>query len=122
MLIEVRQFGDLGGFPVMKEGKDFEECRTEEDKCFFVGDERSNEHLSLTVMHVTFFREHNRLARQLGNLNPHWDDERIYQVMREASVTTIVLLFLTTLIFLLFLATLPIFALTTINFKSRGDD
>ncbi|KAK8391872.1 hypothetical protein O3P69_017472 [Scylla paramamosain] len=86
MLIEVRQFGDLGGFPVMKEGKAFEECRTEEDKCFFVGDARSNEHLSLTVMHVTFFREHNRLARQLGNLNPHWDDERIYQEARRVNI------------------------------------
>ena len=40
MLIEVRQFEELGGFPVMKDGKDFEECRTEEDKCFFVGDAR----------------------------------------------------------------------------------
>lgn len=41
---------------------------------------RSNEHLGLMVSHVVFFREHNRLARALGALNPHWNDEKVYQV------------------------------------------
>ena len=48
---------------------------------FFCAFCRSNEHLSLMVFHVLFFREHNRLARKLYTLNPHWNDERTYQVV-----------------------------------------
>ena len=40
MLLELRLTSDQGGFPLMKDAKDFEECRADEDRCFFVGDER----------------------------------------------------------------------------------
>ena len=45
-----------------------------------VGDPRVNEQLVLSVTHILFMREHNRMADELAAINPHWTDERIFQV------------------------------------------
>ncbi|XP_027726216.1 lactoperoxidase [Vombatus ursinus] len=51
--------------------------------CFLAGDSRANEQTMLAIFHTMFLREHNRLARELKRLNPHWDGEKIYQEARK---------------------------------------
>ncbi|KFP29424.1 Myeloperoxidase, partial [Colius striatus] len=51
--------------------------------CFLAGDPRASEMLELACMHTLFVREHNRLARGLKRLNPHWNGEKLYQEARK---------------------------------------
>ncbi|NXK89318.1 PERE peroxidase, partial [Formicarius rufipectus] len=57
--------------------------------CFLAGDTRASEMLELACMHTLFVREHNRLAGKLRRLNPHWDDEKLYQEARKILGATI---------------------------------
>ncbi|XP_028269796.1 eosinophil peroxidase-like isoform X2 [Parambassis ranga] len=55
----------------------------QEVPCFVAGDDRTNENIGLAAIHTLMMREHNRLARALAKLNPHWDGERLYQEARK---------------------------------------
>ncbi|CAL4066279.1 unnamed protein product, partial [Meganyctiphanes norvegica] len=66
--------------------KGFEECRLKSKKCMNTGDVRSNEHMTLLMMHTIFLREHNRLAEKITEINKHWDDERIFQEARRINI------------------------------------
>ncbi|XP_060703807.1 eosinophil peroxidase-like [Hemiscyllium ocellatum] len=62
-----------------------ESCFTSENStpCFIAGDVRVNEQLGILTFHTVFLREHNRLARELKKLNPHWSGETTYQEARK---------------------------------------
>lgn len=54
--------------------------------CFASGDPRANENLHLTTMHLLWARQHNLIADRLAELNPSWDDERVFQEARRIVV------------------------------------
>ncbi|GAB1597499.1 peroxidasin-like [Argonauta hians] len=63
------------------------DCQLEATKrhlpCFLAGDHRANEQLALTAMHTLWLRQHNRIATELLQLNPHWDGTLLYHESRK---------------------------------------
>ncbi|KAL3290143.1 hypothetical protein HHI36_023507 [Cryptolaemus montrouzieri] len=66
----------------MNDGCNREEARQKGEYCFEAGDPRSNENLHLTSMHTLWARHHNTVARNLSKINPHWNDEQLFQEAR----------------------------------------
>ncbi|XP_065284800.1 salivary peroxidase/catechol oxidase-like isoform X2 [Dermacentor albipictus] len=50
--------------------------------CSRAGDVRANQQAGILSMQTLWMREHNRIARQLTCINPHWNDERLFQVTK----------------------------------------
>ncbi|XP_069742281.1 thyroid peroxidase isoform X2 [Narcine bancroftii] len=57
--------------------------QNERVECFLAGESRANEVLTLASMHTLWLREHNRLAKTLHKINPHWNSETIYHEARK---------------------------------------
>lgn len=60
-------------------------CDIESDTevCYKTGDVRANQQPSIASIQVIFLREHNRIAAIFKQLNPTWNDERIFQETRQ---------------------------------------
>ncbi|XP_050537896.1 peroxidase [Daktulosphaira vitifoliae] len=60
--------------------------QTDEEPCYQFGDRRANQNPQLTVLQILLLREHNRIATVLSHVNPHWDDETLYQEARRVLI------------------------------------
>lgn len=57
--------------------------------CSKVGSGTANQHPLLNIIFGLFYRHHNRIATRLAQINPHWDDERLYQETRNIVIAQI---------------------------------
>lgn len=62
------------------------DTQTSNEVCYRTGDVRTNQNPGLTILQIVLLREHNRLADVLQTINPHWDDELIYQEARKINI------------------------------------
>ncbi len=69
-----------GLLPYNEEGVD--NVPDSSDTWFLAGDVRANEQVGLTCMHTLFVREHNFMARILGEANPGLSGDEIYEMAR----------------------------------------
>ncbi|GFV80851.1 peroxidase [Trichonephila clavipes] len=54
--------------------------------CLKSGDVRLNQHTALSGIQTIYMREHNRIATKMKELNPHWEEERLYQESRRLNI------------------------------------
>ncbi|KAH7644887.1 heme peroxidase-like protein [Dermatophagoides farinae] len=56
-------------------------------KCFETADGvRASQHPALQSLHTAFHRRHNQHADALSKVNPHWNDEKLYQEARHIMI------------------------------------
>jgi peroxidase len=58
-------------------------------QCFTAGDQRVNQHPSLMCMHLVVLRRHNEHVTALRLVNPHWNDEILFQEGRRLTIAEI---------------------------------
>jgi peroxidase len=79
-------FADLGLkdlLPLNLENPDRGCIRPSKDVyCFLTGDQRASEQTVLALIHLLLLREHNRIAEEMAEVNPHWGDEILFQETR----------------------------------------
>lgn len=62
------------------------DVETPRETCYLAGDVRVNQNPGLTILQIVLLREHNRIADALFKLNPHWNDELIFQEARRINI------------------------------------
>ena len=60
------------------------------DRLFAFASDRANIQLAYITLTTLFLREHNRLARQLADGYPSWDDERLFQTARNIAIVVVI--------------------------------
>ncbi|CAH1969751.1 unnamed protein product [Acanthoscelides obtectus] len=58
------------------------ECKSKSGHCFVAGDGRASEQPGLTAIHTIFMREHNRISDTLRMINPHWNEDKVFEHAR----------------------------------------
>nr|AIN39490.1 POX-F [Spodoptera exigua] len=66
-----------------------ETAQSPNEPCYLTGDIRVNQNPQLTTLQVILMREHNRIADTLAQLNPHWNDETLFQEARRIHIAEI---------------------------------
>ncbi|XP_073814847.1 peroxidase-like [Musca autumnalis] len=62
------------------------ECLPGVEECYRIPDIRNQLAPTIAALHTLLVREHNRLATILEKLNPHYSDEKIFQLARKINV------------------------------------
>ncbi|XP_055952431.1 peroxidase-like [Argiope bruennichi] len=84
MLVSITEIGEL--LPPHKGPYDTFCRKKKKLACFLTGDLRGNQHFFLTGIVTIFVREHNRIATNLKKMNPHWEEERLFQESRRINI------------------------------------
>ncbi|XP_022162140.1 peroxidase-like [Myzus persicae] len=79
-----RQIGPKGKSYLPNVKQATKECTVSKDEtvCYAAGDIRVNQHPNIAVATISLLRIHNKLCDDFVEMNPEWDDERIYQEAR----------------------------------------
>ncbi|CAJ0930875.1 unnamed protein product, partial [Mesorhabditis belari] len=75
------------GFPPNSEGQS--PCSSSVQHCFQSGHPRSNQFPSTSALYILWMRQHNNIARELKEVNKHWNDERIFEETRKIIIAQI---------------------------------
>ncbi|XP_017466448.1 PREDICTED: peroxidase-like [Rhagoletis zephyria] len=62
------------------------ECGDGNYQCYSIPDMRNQFIPTIAVLHTIIVREHNRIARELEQLNPHFSDKRLFQEARKINI------------------------------------
>lgn len=77
------------GKELLPQSDEHPECKSASGLCYIAGDGRASEQPGLTMIHTVFMREHNRIVEGLRIMNPHWDDEKLFQHARRIVIAEI---------------------------------